>query len=1105
MRRKKILVAALLVVSMLPAFGQKVTLNYRNRPLKAVFTAVTQQTGYSFMYSSQVVNLDTRVSISVKKEELPSVMNRLLNGTNIGYTIRGKEIVLFKRNNDIRGESKGKHFTTRNVTIPVTGFVKDETGMPVIGANIRVIGSSKGTITDSNGRFVLDKVEDNDQLLVSYMGYRSQTINYNGERNLQVVLQQDNRNLNELVVLAYGSQVKRDITGSVVQLKSDKLNDMPVTQFAQQLQGKIAGVQISQYSGRVGSGMAFRIRGAASLSSGNQPLIVVDGIPLTGDFNEINPAEISSFSVLKDASASALYGSRAANGVILITTHKAEVGQSRIDIFANYGIQSIPQKGRPKMMTAREFAEFMNEYYEDRVKYEGYKGKLDPLYVNPERYGKGTNWFDVMTRTAPVQNYDIQLSSGSQNSLTTAMLGYSNQEGVVINTGVKEISARLNQTYFFWNKKLEIGMNLAPSYRMDHNSLTNYDGVGSLFNKAIQASPLIAPVDENGEMPLLVNTPPMLQNINPYKIMKERINDYRTFFLLGSAYISLRPIEGLTLKSTLSTNLKWRRQQGFSPASITVPAPGIASGTSAYMNSYMWISETNATYNKTLFDKHKIEIMLGMSAQKAQQESNSVSGSNFTSDDIPYLSAATQITAGTSGVTEYALLSFLGRLNYSFNDKYLLSASIRRDGSSRFGRDNRYGYFPSVSGGWIVSSEKFMEDLHWLNLLKIRASYGVTGNDNIGNYTHIANIGEYNYVFNGNIVPGSTISNLPNYDLGWEQTKQFDFGVDVSLFNNRLSFTYDFYDKRTDNVIQERPLPQASGFSSVTSNVGKIHFWGHEFSINYEDQFGELKWQSNFNISFDRNKIVYLVKPGYIVRNQSEYSDYYRNQEGYPLGMFYGYIKLGLYKDEADLANSPKYKTSQVGTIKYKDVNGDGVIDVKDRTFIGNPNPKFIFGFTNNFNWRNWDLGISMSGSYGGKVLSSLTYQYLGNLDGAFNVLEAVKYRWRSPENPGKGDYPRTLTGTTEEGRKVNTSWIQSNSYVAVKNITLGYTFALPHKWLMKRLRIYTSVQNALLLTKYTGSNPEISLNGLDGTGIGIDENAYPVARVYSFGLNVSF
>lgn len=1089
--KKKIAVCLLVALCSISVAAQNVdnqpiSLSLPRTTLKELFRVIESKSDYKFLYDSSEIDVNRQLSAVYSNQSVTRILEEVLKGMH--YEIKGKQIIIKKQPEDLQ-------------KIAVTGIIKDRNGEPVIGANVKEKGSQNGTITNVDGSFSLS-VSPRGTLLVSFIGYTSQEVALKGRKSLEITLLEDSKMLDEVVIVSYGSQLKREVTGAVSQLSTKNLADMPVIQFAQELQGKIAGVQVNQYSGRVGSGIALRIRGAASLSSGYSPLIVVDGIPLAGDANSVNPTEIESFSILKDASASALYGSRAANGVILITTRKAQTGDTRLELSANYGIQKVPQRGRPDMMTARKFAEFQNEYYEDRVKYEGYTGELDPLYKDPERYGKGTDWFDAMTREAAIQKYNLSLFKGGENYSTSAVVGYSMQDGVVVNTGVKMFTARVNQM-FKLKDMIEVGLSIAPTYRIDHNSLMSFDGVNNLFNKALQASPLVAPVDEDGNMPLYVNTSPMLNNINPYKIIMETVDDYATSRLLANGYISMTPLKGLTLKTSLATDMTWERRKYFKPGSITVE--DIASGTSSYYNNYTWISETNLTYANTFKEAHKLEVLLGFSAQKYQKESNSVAGSNFSSDDIPYLSNATSITSGTSNITEYALLSLLGRVNYSYKGKYLLSAALRRDGSSRFGANQRYGYFPSISGGWVLSEERFLNSVSCLNMLKLRASYGITGNDNIGNYTHIANIGEYNYVLNGVLVSGASSSNIANTELAWERTKQFDIGFDVSLFDNRLSLSYDYYKKATDNMIQNRPIPQASGFASITSNVGKVHFWGHEISIGYNNKFGQLSWQSNFNISFDRNKIISLVAPGYITRNSSEYSDYYRNQEGYPLSQFYGYIKLGLYKDEADLANSPKSSTSQVGTIKFEDVNKDGVINVKDRTFIGDPNPDFLYGFTNNFRYNRFDLSISMSGSYGGKVISSLTHQYLGNLDGAFNLLAAAKDRWRSPEQPGSGKYPRTMTGTTAEHRKVNTSWVESNSHLAVKNIALGYTIPLPKNKYCSNLRVYTSVQNVFFISKYSGANPEVSLNGLNGTGIGVDENSYPIPRTFSFGLNVTF
>jgi TonB-linked SusC/RagA family outer membrane protein len=852
--------------------------------------------------------------------------------------------------------------------------------------------------------------------------------------------------------------------------------------------------------------MEFRIRGAASLALSNQPLFVVDGIPITGSINNINPAEIETFTILKDASASSLYGSRAANGVVLITTKHARPGDQRIEFNSYYGVQVIPQKGRPKMMTAREFAGFQNEYYQDRVKYEGYTGKLAPEYENPERYGEGTNWFNTLTRSAPIHNYDLTVASATERSSSAIIVGYQDQQGVVINTGTKLFSLRLNQDFNFINNKLKIGFGVAPSYRLDHNNRLTTEGVGGLIEKIVEASPLIAPVDENGNMPLYVNSPGMVANVNPYAQLTQTKDDYKTTRILGNAFLNYSFLNGFTLKTNLGADKGGETRNRYSPGSISTV--GIATGQSSSVDNYSWTAEATLNYAKTFLQDHYVEALVGYSAQKFEQESNSVTGTNFPGDDVEWISAATSISAGTSNTTAYSLLSTIARLNYSYKGRYLLSGAVRRDGSSRFGSERRYGNFPSISAGWILSEEKFIQHLKYVDFLKIRASYGITGNNNIGNSDNYPGKSKNlpsNYVLNGVLVPGTTITSLGNPTLAWEKNKQLDIGMDVTVLDNRLSFTYDYYRRKSDGLIQDRPIPRASGFPSITSNVGALEFWGHEFGLNASILRGKLQWNAGFNISFDRNRITTLLPPGFIRRNNTVTSDYYRNQVGHTLGEFYGFVFEGLYKDEQDLQRSPKHSTSAVGTIKMKDVNPDGVINDNDRTFIGNPNPDFLYGFTNELRYRNFDLTVSVAGSAGGQILNPSKWAYLTNLDGARMLLAAAKDRWRSPEDPGSGIYPRTLTGTTALGRSVNSQWLEDGSYLAVKNITLGYTIGLPASPVIKGLRVYGSVQNAFIFTGYSGINPEISLDGLNGTSIGIDENAYPVPRTFAVGISATF
>jgi TonB-linked SusC/RagA family outer membrane protein len=999
----------------------------------------------------------------------------------------------------------------------VKGNVSDESG-PLPAASIRVSGTTNGTTSDANGNFSLKLAPGTYTLTSTYIGYttietkdvkvvagKETTLNFKMQGSTQL----------KEVVVSYGKQKSREVTGSIVTINAAGLEDMPVGQFAQQLQGKAAGVQVMQSSGQPGRGVEFRIRGAASFYANNQPLFVVDGVPVTGSINNINPDEIESYSILKDASATALYGSRASNGVILITTKHAKAGDSKIQFNANYGVQKIPTGKLPKPMNALEFATFMQERMLDAAKYEPtltFAPDYHLAYDNVTGYGVGTNWFDLLTRSAPTQDYDLTIQTAREKSSSTLIAGYQEQQGVVINTGTKLFSLRFNQDISLVNNKMKIGFNIAPSYRLDHNNRLTTDGVGGLFERFFEASPLISPFDGSGNYIRNVASPGMTTYVNPLATLNLTKDDYKTTRILGNAYLNYEFLTGLTFKANLGVDKGAETNDYFQSGQVTGTVNN-ATGTSKYADNGSYTAEGNLVYNKTYKD-HNFEALVGYSIQEYSGTSNTLTGLGFAGEDIPYLSAATSLT-GSSGYSAYRLLSTIGRLNYNYKGKYLLSGAIRRDGSSRFGANEQFGNFPSVSAGWIVSDESFMKNVKLVNLLKVRASYGLTGNNFFGNYDAQATIGNYYNDFNNVITQGSTINRLANTELRWERNKQFDLGLELSMLNNRISFTYDYYHKISDGLIQQRQIPRASGFTQILFNVGEVEFWGHEFSVSSVNTTGKLKWNTNLNVSFDRNIINNLVDPGFIRRNTTVTSDYFRQQVGHHLGEFYGFVFLGLYKDAADLASSAKYLattanpngSSDIGTIKVQDLNGDGVIDdVNDRTFIGDPTPKFSGGITNNFTYKNFDLNISMSFSVGGKILNAAKWAYQTNLDGSRLPLAAAADRWRSIENPGSGIYPRTKGGTTAIGRSVNTQWLEDGSYLTAKNISIGYRFNMKDNMALKNLRVFASVQQAFVITGFSGLNPEVNLTGSDATlGIGVNEEAYAVPRTFSIGISTTF
>lgn len=1072
----------------------RIDISFSQESLSSVLKKLEKKTDLVFAYDEVYLKLASKFVKSGRYngQTVEAVLSAIFAGQGIGFKEQSGNVILFK-------QEAGK----------VSGRVTDEKGEPLPGAVVRVAGTTLAATTDADGNYSLSVAEGDHTLSVTFVGYKQADISVtiNGNKTTVANLTMHSGAMLQEVNVSYGKQRAKEVTGSIVQLDAKQLEDMPVNQFAQQLQGKIAGVHIAQSSGQPGRGVEFRIRGAASFYASNQPLIVVDGIPVTGSINNINPNEIESYSVLKDASATALYGSRAANGVILITTKHAKAGDARIEFNANYGVQKIPQERVPKMMDARGFAQYMKEKFEDARKYEpGYTTPTPPEYLNPEQYGEGTNWYKLLTRAAPFQNYDLTVQSARENSTSTVILGYQEQQGVLVNTGTKLYSLRVNQDLSLLNNRLKIGFNVAPSYRLDHNNRLGTDGVGGLFERIFEASPLKSPYNADGTYNRDTYSAGMVAYINPLAQFNLTQDDYKTTRILGNAYLNYEFLKGLSLRTNLAVD-KGNESRKYYQSGVVTSTVGQATGTATANDNGSYTAEGNMVYTKTIANNHNLEVLGGYSVQKYSGYNSTLTGLGFPDDNIPYLTAATSLSAGNSNYTSYSLLSSIGRINYNYKGKYLLQGAVRRDGSSRFGTNQKYGTFPSVSAGWVVSDEGFMKDIKVIDLFKIRASYGVTGNNFFGDYEAQATIGKYYYAADGSSIAGQSINRLQNANLRWERNKQFDIGFDLSLFKNRLNITYDYYHKVSDGLIMQRPIPRASGFVNILDNVGVIELWGHEFSVSSVNLTGKLRWTTNFNISFDRNRIKELVDPGFIRRNNTVSSDYYRQQEGHRLGEFYGFEFLGLYKDAADLANSAKYgSASDIGTIKVKDINGDGIIDdINDRTFIGDPTPTFTGGLTNNFTYKNFDLNIHMAYSVGGEILNAAKWAYQTNLDGSRVMLAAAADRWRSLENPGSGVYPRTKTGTTAMGRQVNSQWIENGSYLTLKNVSLGYRLNVKNP-LVKSIRAFASVQQAFVITGYSGLNPEINFAGQDPTlGIGVDENAYPIPRTFSFGLSATF
>jgi TonB-linked SusC/RagA family outer membrane protein len=980
----------------------------------------------------------------------------------------------------------------------------DRTAMP--GVSVRVAGSTVGTVTDANGAYSITAAKGA-TLAFSYVGYNVFEAKVADSPTINVSLMSSSANLQEVVVVSYGSAKQRDITGAISKVNAADLQDLPAAEIGQKLAGRVPGLQVNQASGRPGQGMTFRIRGAASLGSGNQPLIVVDGQPIS-DVNLINPDDIENFSVLKDAASTALYGSRAANGVILITTKQGKAGRTTVAFNTYYGSQTVLERGRPDVMNANEFATYMKGFYEDRIKYENWKNPVSGLaevpddYKNPEQYSEGTDWYNTLLRTAPIQNYSLNISSGTEKALSANSATYFKQDGVLHNTGMERFSFRSNNT-FTPGSKVKFGFNIAPTYQIDDNTRGNLDGNRQVLVGGAISSPLVPAVNPDGSYPNRGGSFGMFAFPN-FRQQLEIMNvKQRTLRLLGNAFGEIELLKDLRFRTTISTDLGSVDYNSFNSSlygTAGSPGPNIPSAVSNSNDYVSWLSENILTYKYKISD-HSLDFLAGYSAQKYSRNFRTINGSVFPNDNIPWIAGAAT-TTGTTNNNAWDIASMFGRINYDYKGKYLLSANVRRDGSSRFGKNKKYGVFPSVSAGWIISDESFFPKSDNINFLKLRGGYGVTGNNNIGDYTQTSLLGQTNYVFSGALAQGLSITTLGNPDLTWETSKQADIGLEINLFKSRVSLTYDYYNKITDGMLYQINIPYASGYSSIKYNVGKFKMWGHEIQLNTTNLTGELKWNSGFNISFNDNKVLAL-QDNTPIGGTATYNDYNRTAVGRRIGELWGYVFDGIYMNKAEFDAQPKHATSAVGTARMKDLNGDGKIDGSDKTFLGNPNPKFLFGLTNDFRYKKFDFSIAVSGQIGNKIMNT-NKQNLQNLDGIFNVERGMVNRWRSEENPGNGTVPRTLSNTTELYRLGNSNWVFSGDYLAIRNIAAGYTFDVAQKY-FKSARLFVSVNQAYVFTKYPGQNPEVNDSRDNQTTAGQDNGTYPVPRTISIGANINF
>ena len=1034
--------------------------------------------------------------------------------------------------------------------ITVTGTVTDTKNETLIGVNVLVKGTTTGAITDINGKFSVSVPSARSVLVISYIGYLTQEITVGAQRTINVTMQDDTQALEEVVVVGYGSVRKSDITGAVATVDPGKLRDRPVANFGQALIGQLAGVQIQQTTGRPdGEGLLVRVRGTASITQSSDPLYVVDGFPMEGGaFRLITPSDIESIQVLKDASSTAIYGSRGSNGVVIITTKKGQTGRPRVSLTAQVGMQQVEKK--MKMMNRDQYVQWfmdgrnqawldqpvisadpdksphtINDPNSRRNRYSSASTNYMIPDGNMKDYGYAynfydpasvatlpdTDWQNLLFRNAMTQQYEVAITGGSESTKYSFSGAYQNNVGIILGQDYQRFNFRTNINSQV-TKFLEVGVNLSAYYGGGHDTANGKDAP---IQYALNLPPIYPERNEDGTWGSQVRNREIVAGdvANPIAIAKY-IYRYRVRNgWTGSIYADLKLMEGLHYKFTAYGQSTGETYQRFLPSWIDLDGsrgPRSNEAQDERWSTQQWNIEQQLTYTKTFAQKHALTALIVNSVERRMGTHSNVEMRNLPTDNIHFLQGGTTLQYINSySEPDNAMISYLARVNYAYDNKYLLTASIRRDGSSRFGKYNRWGNFPSASLAWRIGQEGFMKNLTFLSDLKLRTSYGIAGNNRIGDFTAIGTLNVNQYPTGGAIRTVVTPTDaMYNEYLRWEKVAQWNVGLDASLFNNRIRLEAEYYYSKSTDLLMSVQLPRITGYANQMQNAGVLENKGVEITLHTNNLVGAFKWSTDFNISANKNKVLKLPDGRPIYQSSANASNAYITMEGKPVACYYGYIYEGVFMTQADLDKYPHQATDKVGDGRYKDVNGDGKLDALDKDIMGNNLPNYEGGFNNDFSYRNFSLNVQTIFSQGAQILS-LWRRMCGIYHGDRNAIIEQVNRWRSPEEPGDGWHFRPTRVPSGWQRDVSSAWVEDASYIRIRSISLSYDVdpKLANRLYLSNLRFYVTGQNLYTWTKYTGFDPETTseVGEQNARARGGDYAGVPSPRSIIFGLNVSF
>ena len=1069
----------------------KVSIRMNNVKLDKILNEIENQTDYLFIYNNQV-DINKITSVKVKNEAVAQVLDRILSGTGINYELEGTHIILTTEAiKDLHAQQQAK---------TVTGTVTDVSGEPIIGANIRIKGTTTGTITDIDGNFSIE-AEPQSVIEVSYIGYLTQETVINNQKSIRFLLKEDTKTLDEVVVIGYGVQKKADLTGSVANINTEKLNTQSNANIGQALQGKIAGVDIVSQGGAPGSGTRIMVRGIGTLNNAS-PLYIVDGMYMNS-IDHINPNDIASIDVLKDASSAAIYGSRAANGVIIVTTKEGSntEGKPIIDLSVNLGIS-----------TASKFLDMLDA-----------KGWAEVTTIARQAIGKpaldmatdlankpDNDWQDIMFRPALMQNYNLSVKGGGKYSTYYTGLGYFNQDGIVKGTNYQRYNIQSKNDY----KRgiFSAGTNLIISF--SHDKPLHQELRGGMIGTILQSVPTLEKYDDTreggygGTYGDVVNIP------HPLAIIDDNIMDRynENVKIFANLYAQIELFKGLKYKLNLTPDFSFERYKNYlNKYDFGLATNSITQLTERQRRRRNILVENLLTFDRT-FGEHKISALAGYTYQDSRFRHIQAYGEGLP-QGLEEIDAATTNRSNEGNSWRSVLTSILGRVFYSYQNKYLFTATIRRDGSSKFGKNNRYGYFPSFSLGWNVAEEKFMENVHWLDQLKLRGGYGVLGNQEIDNYQYSSTITTgINYPDgNGGLLQGAFPKNFANPDIKWEETAMTNVGIDFMAFNNRLSLTADYYVKNTKDILLTVPIPISSGGANdPIRNAGKIRNNGFEFNLGWMDQPNpDISYGINLIGSFNKNKVIAMGSESGSIKGGSTNQNITTSETkaGYPIGGYWLISTAGYFNSQEEVDAYAKdgkkiQPAAEPGDIKFVDANNDGVINDDDRVFQGSPFPDFTFALNGNMRYKNFDLSIGLQGVLGNKIYNA-TRQTLEDVTKGSNFLASCLDYWTT-ENTNASHPRLTWDEPNRNTRAESDRYLENGSYLRLRSVQLGYTF--PQTWFkgaIQHARVYINAENLFTITSYSGYSPDVNADNANYRGF--DNFIYPTNRTFMLGLNVTF